>query len=294
MKRFFLALQRFFTPHESNNYRARALHLETLTVFLLVVLLSGFFIGKIHSTTNPRVLGFATDINSETLLKLTNEKRTENGLSTLAMNEKLTTAAAAKAKHMFTNNYWAHYAPDGTAPWHFILAAGYQYNYAGENLAKNFLFSKDVVEAWMNSPSHKENILRKEYTDVGFAVVNGTLNGQETTLVVQMFGTPQVSAADEGAREPSTQVTVVPQDEPVANDAPVVLAQSNRPALNLLPVYLHLNFILIPIFMLALIWDFHLATKMGIVRMTGKNLAHLIFMLFMLICLTILIKGAIQ
>jgi len=104
-------------------------------------------------------LGFATDISIQALLKDTNDKRIENGLQPLTLNDQLNQAAAGKAADMFGNNYWAHISPSGKTPWDFILGANYQYVYAGENLAKDFQDSQGVVDAWMNSPSHKENLL---------------------------------------------------------------------------------------------------------------------------------------
>src|SRR3972149_9762200 len=96
---------------------------------------------------------------------------------------------------MFQENYWSHYSPDGKTPWDVILGAGYKYEYAGENLAKNFLFSNGFVDAVMNSTTHRDNLLKKEYTEVGYAIVNGTLNGEQTTLVVQEFGKPMTSVS---------------------------------------------------------------------------------------------------
>ena len=49
------------------------------------------------------------------------------------------------------------------------------------------------MTAWMNSPTHRDNVLRKDFTEVGFAVVDGTLGGEQTTLVVQMFGKPSTT-----------------------------------------------------------------------------------------------------
>jgi hypothetical protein len=137
------------------------------------------------------VLGYASDINVTDLLKYTNEQRKANNLSELRLNEKLTNAAQKKATHMFEKNYWAHISPDGIEPWDFILGENYDYVYAGENLAKNFSHSKDVVVAWLNSPSHRDNLLSPNYDEVGFSVENGVLNGYETTLVVQFFGRPR-------------------------------------------------------------------------------------------------------
>jgi hypothetical protein len=132
-------------------------------------------------------------------LKYTNQKRKENGVPPLKLNAELSAAAEKKAQDMFKDGYWAHVAPDGTEPWDFILDEGYDYIYAGENLAKNFSNSKEVVEAWFKSPSHKSNLIGANYDEVGFAVVNGVMDGYETTLVVQMFGRP---------RQPSMLATV--------------------------------------------------------------------------------------
>ncbi len=317
MKRLLQAFHSFFVPKEENNYHAKALHLKTLTTYLFLLLLTGLVLGKLHGQSG-QVLGYATDINSGRLLELTNQKRVENGLSTLTYNDKLAAAASAKAQHMFSNNYWAHYAPDGTAPWSFILGAGYQYTYAGENLAKNFMFSSDVVDAWMNSPTHRENLLRPEYTDVGFAVVNGMLSGEETTLVVQMFGTPQTAQVQSQSTTapaqkvlaqtaPTTIPTLIPTiaptiattlspAQPVQNSfAPstVLAREVNQPKFNLLPFYVNANYVFIAVFLIAILLDFYLASKFKIIRISGKNLAHFIFLAFMLIGLTIILKGTI-
>lgn len=292
MKRFFHHIHSFFAPREDNNFHAKALHLKTLTVSLLFIISFGVIIGHLK-TSQSQVLGFATDITTEKLLSLTNQQRASHNLSILKYNDKLASAAAAKAKNMFALNYWAHYAPDGTAPWSFILTAGYKYSYAGENLAKNFMFSQDVVTAWMNSPSHRENMLRPEYTDVGFAVANGVLNGQQTTLVVQMFGTPEVLTADSSTPDnPPVQVTVVPEQN-APQSVPDVLARQTSQPFNLMPIYVKLNYIFLALFIGALLTDFYLAAKLGVVRLTGKNIAHFIFILFMLIGLTIIIRGTI-
>ena len=134
------------------------------------------------------VLGYASNINSDELLKYTNQRRVDFGLEPLSMNSALSKAAQKKAEDMFKYGYWAHVSPTGTEPWSFILAQDYDYVFAGENLARNFSRSKDVVDAWFASPSHRENLLNRNYRDMGFAITNGVLDGYETTVVVQMFG----------------------------------------------------------------------------------------------------------
>src|SRR3990167_6149993 len=159
-------------PSEKNNYRARLLHLHSLTIYII------FFFGiiMIYKSTSAgfstgKVLGIATHITTQELIQEVNGERIKKGLYPLTHNPKLEKAAYDKAKNMFQYNYWAHYGPDGSTPWDFIRAEGYEYEYAGENLAKDFMFSQNVVDAWMASPTHRENILRDRYTEVGFAVV---------------------------------------------------------------------------------------------------------------------------
>jgi hypothetical protein len=274
MKRVADFIHHLFVPKPENNFRARALHNDFLTGYLLMALFLVFFSKNTGYLRN--VLGFATDITINKLYQLTNEQRTENNLSPLSYNEKLAQAAEMKAKDMFQKNYWSHYSPDGTTPWSFILAANYHYDYAGENLAKNFLFSKDVVTAWMNSPSHRENIVRKDYTEIGMAVVNGVLNGEETTLVVQMFGKPSSGIVNLG--EPKT---VAASEISGNNQQPQVLAQnSGKTQINF--AHLSFDFVYVFIFFLlvVLITDFYIAGKMNIIRITGKNIAHFIFLGF--------------
>ncbi len=177
----------FILPYPEPGTRARLLKNSALFFYVLVLLFSQAYLYKL----SPRILGFATNIATSELYQLVNQERSGLGLTTLKRNYKLEQAALKKAQDMFAKNYWAHYAPDGsTTPWQFILKAGYNYKYAGENLAKDFNTSSSVVVAWMNSSSHRANIVNKNYKDIGMVAVNGTLLGEETTLVVQMFGTP--------------------------------------------------------------------------------------------------------
>ena len=182
-----------FLPHPEEKRRATLLSNRAIIVYCVAMLLiAGIF--RFLPKIVPGVLGYASDIAVKDLLTYTNVKRKEAGLSELRLNSALTSAAHQKADDMFKDQYWAHISPDGTEPWDFILGQNYDYIYAGENLAKNFNNSKDVVEAWMKSPSHKENLLSSNYDEIGFAVVNGVMEGYETTLVVQMFGRPRNAA----------------------------------------------------------------------------------------------------
>ena len=257
-------IHHLFIPHEENNFRAKSLHTDFLTVYLVIA----FLMMLVFKQGNIRdVLGFATDISVEKLAQLTNEQRQKNNLPSLSMNSALSLAAQKKAENMFQENYWSHYSPDGKTPWDFILGAGYKYEYAGENLAKNFLFSNGVVDAWMNSTAgHRENILKKEYTEVGYAIVNGILNGEQTTLVVQEFGKPITSSFTPPAVQASESIIV-----------PV------QPKISALNFSFNLNVIFMAFLLLALVLDLYYASKFNVIRIAGKNTAHLLFIIFILI-----------
>jgi len=125
------------------------------------------------------------------VVAVTNAQRTNEGLGSLTLNTKLTNAAAAKLADMFDKQYFAHVSPDGTAPSDWVDGAGYAYRLTGENLALgDFSGETDLVTAWMNSPGHRANILKPEYTEIGVAVGKGMYEGRETWLAVQVFGKP--------------------------------------------------------------------------------------------------------
>lgn len=184
-------LAHLFHPRFSNNHRPRVLHPEGFAVLAFLVIVSGVVIHQLpyFSRFTGAVLGYSSEISASTVIEKTNQQRAAIGLPALQFNSKLSEAAAAKANDMFQDQYWAHFSPSGKAPWDFMKAVGYRYTVAGENLARDFMHSDDMMRAWMNSPTHRDNIINPKYQDIGIAVVNGKLNGVETTLVVQMFGT---------------------------------------------------------------------------------------------------------
>lgn len=130
------------------------------------------------------------------IVDLTNEERIAM-TTPLARNEILDTAARLKAEHMAAKGYFAHYSPDGISPWYWFDEVDYSFVHAGENLAVLFTDSEDVVEAWMDSPGHKANILNEAYTEIGVGTAHGNYKGRDTVFVVQLFGTPAQSATRE-------------------------------------------------------------------------------------------------
>lgn len=169
------------------HHRAHALSHSALSFyfFVLVFVTVSFYLVSLSA---PRILGVVI-FSADQVINLINEERTKNGLLALATNPFLAKAAQAKASDMFANNYWAHNSPAGRTPWNFITSAGYKYVFAGENLARDFNDPRSAVAAWMDSPSHRSNILDENFRETGVAVAGGKLTGREGILVVQMFGT---------------------------------------------------------------------------------------------------------
>ena len=131
----------------------------------------------------------ASEINAENVIRYVNEARNNNGLKELRVSEKLTAVATAKVNDMVAHNYFAHTSPAGLTPWHWFEKIGYDYKYAGENLAINFTTAEAQQVAWMNSPTHRKNILNENYHEIGVAVAAGEVNGTLGIIAVQEFGT---------------------------------------------------------------------------------------------------------
>jgi len=133
-------------------------------------------------------VAYASPINTSDLIILTNQERKAQGLQELKPNHKLTQAAHKKALDILKNQYFAHTTPEGKPFYEWIEENGYNYLYAGENLAIDFTTNEGVIKAWMQSPLHKANILNKNYNEIGLVSLWGKWDSKETNVVVQMFG----------------------------------------------------------------------------------------------------------
>lgn len=195
-------------PHKDNNFMPHILRWYGLVAVLVLALLMQIGYGYL-TAGKLEVLGRVSNVTVSELLADTNQARKDAGLGSLKINDGLSQAAFLKAKDMFANNYWAHTSPSGTSPWKWLGDVGYNYSVAGENLAKNYPNAQATVGAWMDSATHRANILDERYQDIGFAVVDGVLNGRDTTLVVAYYGAP-VSAAVAGTNnQPSVYAAPV-------------------------------------------------------------------------------------
>jgi uncharacterized protein YkwD len=122
--------------------------------FKLAILLAGIVLvsGFSHSFSS---------LSQEQIMNLVNADRTRDGLPALQLNPTLNLAAYAKAEDMISNHYFAHTSPDGVAPWYWIKTLGYNYSFAGENLAIGYHNASDLENSWMQSPTHRANILSR-------------------------------------------------------------------------------------------------------------------------------------
>lgn len=143
----------------------------------------------VYCTLFSYQITLASSINSQKLGELLNRERKSRGLSELIWESRLEEAAVKKGEHMIANNYFEHYAPDGTTPWYFINETGYRYKLAGENLAMDFTTCEAVHDAWMASITHRDNMLNPKYEDYAIAITNGKINGENTAIIVEYFAT---------------------------------------------------------------------------------------------------------
>ena len=224
-------LKRHFIPHEHNGYRPHSLRTRSVIFVLSLIciieasfLLQSFYVQK---------TGFFASILQNVLISETNSSREARDMTFLNESALLDAAAKMKAEDMASKSYFAHFSPEGIDPWYWMKKVGYEYSYAGENLAINFSDSEDVIKAWLNSPTHRENMLNRHFTEIGIGIAKGTYENKETIFIVQMFGKPvqpQVSVVP---------VSVVPTSPPsienVAtraisneNNQPIVLGETSQ------------------------------------------------------------------
>ena len=316
MKRLVKYVNHHFAPHQETGARAIALRHEALLLYSVFLFLFQFGLYFV-STRFPGILGFASNISIEEIINLTNEERAAQGLRPVKIDSRLNSAAVEKSAYMFAKNYWAHNAPDGATPWFFIQRAKYRYLYAGENLAKDFQNSQDVVDAWMASKAgHRENILNKNYTDIGVAVTNGVLDGFETTLVVQMFGAESVAPREVAAAPTTPEVvkeTEVPLVEGVSKEVQPA-PSSTSPSTNTAPgkysvpssspplipvvdvvafgksVSYTIGFFLLGLFLI----DSLVVARKRLVRLSGHSAAHIMVVFLLLATTWLMSPGTIR
>lgn len=175
-----------------------------LLVFALLLVLSFNFFIKV----DVRAQDSDQAISVETLLREHNEYRKENGVSELRLNNLLISSSRSKGEIMIDAQCWSHYCPAGKSPWDFFDDVNYNYIYAGENLAEGYYNIDSLMQAWINSRTHRENIIKPEFSEVGFSILYGDyLNNPNNILVVVHFGSTLDSAEILSQQNPVLEIT---------------------------------------------------------------------------------------
>ena len=285
-------------PHESNNQKAKLLHNSSLA-FLTFAFIFYQAVLTFLPGLGSKVLGYAANISPDEVIRLTNEKRVQNGLPPLVLNSTLSAAALAKGTDMINKDYWAHVSPNGTQPWKFFMDFGYRYRYAGENLARDFSNASSAVDAWMASPSHRENMLSGKYKEIGIGVVEGDLAGVDTTIIVQFFGTkyadslPVAPVAQTKGATPTPQPKAVVLATPIPTFSPVGTTTLSTPKPILISPFnttKNVSLVIVGVLLGVLVIDGLVTSRRRIVRIGGRTFAHLAF-LGMILAVVLILKA---
>ena len=196
-----MKLKHYLIASEENDYRPWITSSSALVYFTVIIWGLRFIL--------PASLSFAQGYMDATdIMNRINQERSQRFIPTLTTNQKLITAAQGKADDMLHRSYFAHIDPDGNYVWPRIEAAGYKpYTTLGENLAMDFTSPDDLVAAWMNSPTHRANIVNPKFQDQGLALASGLYEpNHNSILVASLFGalaktstpTPSTSTSSSG------------------------------------------------------------------------------------------------
>lgn len=119
----------------------------------------------------------SNEITAANVLRLMNDYRSSAGLAPLHSDERLDLAAADRMHQMEEESFWSHESPRGESPFQWLDRHAYRYRSAGENLAQGFETARLLVQSWMESPGHRDNILSSAYEDCGIAIIDGSTLG---------------------------------------------------------------------------------------------------------------------
>ena len=136
-------------------------------------------VNNLNYNAGNNVNGDNTETNTiyseyvEKVIELTNIERTKYNLQPLKLSDSLCKSAQEHADDMYTNNYFSHVSQDGRTMSDRIEKYTSSYGYKGENIALGYSTPEEVVKGWMSSEGHRNNILNKNYTDIGVGYNNG-------------------------------------------------------------------------------------------------------------------------
>jgi len=230
MEKIRRVFKNYFIPREENGNRPHILRPRAIAFVVMVALVaeSAFVFGARYIVPQSKLYGI---VETNALVDETNQSRVADGFPGLQVSPLLQAAAQEKANDMATKGYFAHTSPQGLTSWYWFEQVGYNFDYAGENLAVNFSDSQDVTNAWMNSPEHRANILSGDFTQIGIATAAGIYEGHETTYVVEEFGAPSAAPV---AFVNTASAASIPATVPVVT--PARIKQASAPVHIIVPV----------------------------------------------------------
>ncbi len=217
-------LKEHFIPSERNMFRPQFLHKKNMLQIAGVVVLFELVFFLLPTLYFAH---YFSDLNLGAVLPgvlatLTNTEREKQNLPDLVENPTLNQIAQMKANDMAAKGYFAHTSPEGKTPWYWFQQAGYKYAFAGENLAVNFTDSEEVTKAWMNSPTHRANIVAGTYREVGTGIATGVYEGKQTVFVAQVYGTPVPTTHIVAPTNSAGATPLKSQAKPVIKPKPLV------------------------------------------------------------------------
>jgi uncharacterized protein YkwD len=178
------SLKNYVIIHYNNNYNK--------TVEKITEVKENIQVSEPLKSINNIIQDKNIKLSKNNIILLTNQYRKENGLAELKENNKLNLSALKKAEDILSKQYFEHVSPSGVGVGDLGELVSYEYIIIGENLALgNFENDKALVDAWIASQGHRENILNKKYTEIGISVLKGKYEKHDVWVAVQHFGLPK-------------------------------------------------------------------------------------------------------
>lgn len=145
------------------------------------------------------------------IVTLSNKQREIVGLTTLSSSQDLMSAAQMRAEDMAKEHYFSHTAPDGTVAWDYFKKVGYSYSVAGENLAITNQGADNVIQGWLNSKAHRDNMLSSDYSEIGIGMASfGDYEGhKDTVVIVALYGKRASTQALTAQTSPAGGTTIL-------------------------------------------------------------------------------------
>ncbi|MBI2607519.1 MAG: hypothetical protein HYW51_01715 [Candidatus Doudnabacteria bacterium] len=222
-----MKLKHYLIASEENDYQPVLTKPIALAVFM-VIIWSLRILG-------PSAVTYAqSSIDAQDLMTSINSERTQRFVPALLSDQRLVSAAGIKSNDMLDRSYFAHLNPDGSYVWPTIEVQGYRpYLTLGENLAMDFVSGDAVVRAWMNSPTHRENIVNEKFQDQGLAAIFGLFEpNHNSILITSLFGTllnqNPTPAIAQATAPPTSSPPTAQQDTKQPIEQPIIPSEASN------------------------------------------------------------------